>query len=126
MALKSVEPLIESLTKKQDEFDKADIDFFDADYRRSYGDKDARGEIHKFMRANPTAQPKDIKAKYPSADDDLINDALDEIEVVKSFAGAPLSEPEYYYRGIRYAPNKDEEKKLKQQTFDKANSKLPF
>lgn len=117
MAFKDPTPIVDKLV---------DENVFDGDYRRGYGDKAAVKKIHEFLRSDPTkANLKDIKIQFPQADDDLINDALDQVEVVDSFAGAPKT-PEYYYRGIRFAPNKEEEQKIKQDVFDKVNSKLPF
>lgn len=103
-----------------------DVDVFDEDYQRSYGPGDAVKRIHKLLRENPTLREKDIRKKYPSASDDIIKDAFSSVETVNSFAGVPLSSPEYYYRGIRYAPTKEEEEKLKDQIFQKVHSKLPF
>ena len=118
MAFKTPTPIVDKLAEKN---------VFDGDYRRSWGDNDAVKKIHEFLRSDPrNANLKSIKAQFPEADDELINNALDQIEVVDSFAGAPLSSPEYYYRGIRYAPTKEEEEKLKNETFQKVNSKLPF
>ena len=105
--------------------DKVKENVFDGDYRRSWGDADAIKKIHELMRANPTYQEKDIKTKYPEADDDLIRDALDQVEVVDTFAGVPAPK-KYYYRGIRYAPNEEEEQNIKDETFYKVHSKLPF
>ncbi len=118
MAFKTPNPLIDKMSDKN---------VFDGDYRRSWGDSEAIKKIHEFLRSDPTkADAKFIKAQFPEADDDLINNALDQVEVVDSFAGAPLSSPEYYYRGIRYTPTKEEEEKLKDETFQKVHSKLPF
>lgn len=117
MAFKNPTPIVDKLI---------DEDVFDGDYRRGYGDTDAVKKIHEFLRSDPTkADPKFIKAQFPQADDDLINDALDQFEVIDSFAGVPKT-PEYYYRGVRFAPSKEEEQKIKQDVFDKVNSKLPF
>ena len=117
MAFKTPTPIVNGLLEEN---------VFDGDYRRGYGDKDAIKKIHEFLRSDPTkANLKSIKAQFPQADDDLINDALNQVEVVDTFAGVPKS-PEYYYRGIRYAPTEEEDEKIKQETFDKVNSKLPF
>lgn len=100
-----------------------DKNVFDADYRRSWGDKDAIKKIHEFLRSVPTkADVKFIKAQFPEADDDLINDALDQVETVDSFAGVQKT-PEYYYKGLRYAPDNEEEENIKDETFLKIHSK---
>ena len=62
-------------------------------------------KIQEFLHSNPTkADVKFIKSLFPEADDDLINNALDQVEFV----------------------NTDEDKKLRDATFQKVNSKLPF
>lgn len=113
MTFKTPSPLIDKISNEN---------VFDGDYRRSWGDSEAIKKIHEFLRSDPTkADAKFIKAQFPEADDELINNALDQVEVIDSFAGVPKT-PEYYYRGVRYAPNEEEENKIKQDI----HNKLPF
>lgn len=90
------------------DFLQKDIDVFDADYQRGWGNRDAIQKIQEYLRKNPTAQAKDIKTIYPNASDEDINDAFDEIEVVNTLAGVPAPRKQYY-RGIEYNSNENKE-----------------
>lgn len=94
MSFKTPTPVINNLLAEN---------VFDGDYRRSWGDSEAIKKIQEFLRSNPTkADVKFIKSLFPEADDDLINNALDQVEIVNT------------------------EKKLRDATSKKMNSKLPF